>query len=798
MLGRAISTVNQRLQRFRRLGRRTTIWAAILAALALLLDFVPLFDLLSYDFSFAVGLCAALAAVDLGQGTVAAARAAANTAAAPMPAPLRLIGRALARALGVLVAPLLLSLLNAVRVRNCNLMAGLGFYALLPIGTALYAAPAGVLAGLAFPRRGRLVAWLLPLGSVAWTLVRLYQDPGVFAYDPFGGYFPGPIYDEALRPPLRLLWFRLAGVVWIAGPVALAVAAVGRGRRPRDWRRAPLALALALFAGGGALFVARGAIGFHIRRVDLERALPGERSTAHFRLRYDPSENYTPLEMALMLEDLEFRYEQLQKTFGVEPKLPITIWEFPSAESKKALVGAGGTLYARPWTREIFVQNQRFPSPRLRHEMAHVFAGAFGDRWFGISLAWRWHGPLPLPALAGGLVEGIAEAADYGAAEDQSTIHQEAAAMIAAGQAPPLEAVMGAGFSGQAGPRAYTVAGSFCRFLLETRGAEALRKVYQSAGDFAGVYGAPLAALEVEWRAFLKRQPLDARDRARASEQFRRPAIFKKVCARELGARVLQARALLGTAPARAVELLEQTCADDPREPTYRLALNEAWAAAGQIPRALDGLARLSSDGDLTDPLRARVAALAATLYFLTGDYANAEAAERRVLALAPDEGDRRTATAKLRALALPAARPTLGRALYGDQPGVANDPVLVFFLITEFARLFPHDRLGPYLIGRQLLLRDAAHALPYLRRACEADDPPQGAPAPTDQTLPPDFLRECRRLTADAAYRVGDFPRARAALQHLLDGADREAERARAADLLERIAWAERQPRAL
>ena len=90
-------------------------------------------------------------------------------------------------------------------MRNCNLLAGLGFYALLPVGTVLFAAPAGVLAGLAFPRRGRLVAFLLPLVSVLWTLARLYADPAVFAFDPFGGYFPGPIYDEALRPPLRLL-----------------------------------------------------------------------------------------------------------------------------------------------------------------------------------------------------------------------------------------------------------------------------------------------------------------------------------------------------------------------------------------------------------------------------------------------------------------------------------------------------------------------------------------------------------------------------------------------------------------
>ena len=794
MVGRAISTVNERF------GRRALVWAALLAALAVLLDFVPLLDLLSYDFSFVVGLGAALAAVDVGQGVVTSARAAALAAPPseprPMPGPTLLVGRALAGGLGLLVAPLLLSMLNMLRVRNCNLLAGLGFYALLPVATVLFAAPAGALAGLAFPRRGRLCAFLLPLLSVIWTLDRLYADPAVFAFDPFGGYFPGPIYDEALRPPLRLLYFRLTNLVWIATAVGIALAAHGRGRDVRAWRRGPLAIAGLLLAGGTALFAARGALGFHVQRADLRRALPGERRTAHFILRYDPNEGYSPIDLALILEDLEFRYDQLHRLFAVEPRLPITVWEFPSAEAKKGLVGAGNTLYARPWTSEIFVQSERFPSSRLRHEMAHVFAGAFGDPLFGVALAWRWHGPLPLPTLASGLVEGIAEAADYGADDDQSTIHQQAAAMVAAGRAPPLEAVVGAGFTTQSGARAYTMAGSFCRFLLETRGAPPLRRLYRSAGDFPAAYGVSLAALEKEWRAFLAQQPLDARDRARASEQFRRPAIFKKVCARELGARAATARALLATAPERAVELLEQTCADDPHEPIYRLALGEALAASGQLPRALDSLARLGSDGDLTVPVRARVASLAGALYFLSGDYANAEAAEKRVLALAPDEGDRRLAYSKLRALATPGGRQTLGRALYGDRPGVGSDSVLVFFLMNEFARLFPRDRLGPYLVGRQLLSRDAAHALPYLGRACGED--PAAGPAAPDEALPSDFVRECRRMTADAAYRVGDFARARAALRKMMEGAEREAERARARDMMERIAWAESQPRAL
>ena len=261
----------------------------------------------------------------------------------------------------------------------------------------------------------------------------------VFAFDPFGGYFPGPIYDEALRPPLRLLLYRVANLVWITTALTLAAAALGRGRDPRAWRRPQLAIAAALLAASIALFASGGRLGFHVQRSDLARALPGERHTAHFVLHYDPAEGYAPIDLALMLEDLEFRYEQLHQRLGAEPRGPITVWEFPNAESKKALVGAGGTLFARPWTREIFVHGDRFPSRPLRHEMAHVFAGAFGDPLFGVSLAWRWHGPLPLPTLATRPDRGYCRGGRRRRRRRQSTIHQEAAAMIAAGRAPPLE-----------------------------------------------------------------------------------------------------------------------------------------------------------------------------------------------------------------------------------------------------------------------------------------------------------------------------------------------------------------------
>ncbi|HXJ23260.1 MAG TPA: hypothetical protein VMT03_23800 [Polyangia bacterium] len=796
-----------------RLGVRPLFWGAALTLLALVLSFLPLTDVLGYDFSFILGFGVALAGVDIGHGALARARA--EQGQTPAGAALgRVFGQAVARTVGILALPLLLSVANALRVRNCSFAAGFAFFALLPVSTALFAAPAGVVAGLVTtaPLRGRALALALPVLSILWTLLRLYRDPPVFAYDPFGGFFPGPIYDEAMRPSVPLLLFRVATLVWATTAVLLAIAATGHGRDPRRWNRPVLIAAVPFLIASATLYAVGGRLGYHVTRADLLRELSQTMTSDHFIVRYAPGTR-TPADLALEREDLEFRHQQLRQTLGVEPPGPITVWDFPDAAAKKALVGAGHTLYAKPWTREIFVQGEAFPSTRLRHEMAHVFAAGFGDPFFGVSLAWRWL-PLPHPVLAIGLIEGVAEAADADAPDGDATLHQDAAAMQAAGLAPPLASVVGAGFSAESGARAYTLAGSFAAFLLQTRGADKLRALYRSAGSFDEVYRVPLSELDLEWRRFLATQPLNRQQKAHATEQFRRPAIFARVCARELAARVNEARAVMPLDPARAVELLRSTCHDDPGEPLYRLALARAELAAGAPEAARETLARLAIDGSLTVPLRAETESLQAQLDFAERDYDGALGHQRRALELATTDADRRLATARVAGLTSPAARATLGRALLGDdQVDGEPDRVLTFYLMTEYARLFPGDRLGPYLVGRQLLARDPARALPELTRACGDDVastelgsaqrsppregagtlsgfPPSIAPAKDRSGLIPEMQRECRRMIADAAYRVGDFARAREAVSHLSPDAT-EADRLRALDMRARIDWA-------
>jgi hypothetical protein len=124
-----------------------------------------------------------------------------------------------------------------------------------------------------------------------------------------------------------------------------------------------------------------------------------------------------------------------------------------------------------------------------------------------------------------------------------------------------------------------------------------------------------------------------------------------------------------------------------------------------------------------------------------------------------------------------------LGRVFFGDERGRSLDPALAVYLLTEFARQNPSDALGPYLIGRQLATRDPKLAVPYLTHACSFSNDHV-------ETLPPIFQTECHRLLGETAYIAGELTDARTAFEWLSKNADREADRLRAQDFLERIQW--------
>jgi hypothetical protein len=772
MVGVPLATVNQLHVIRDKLGWRRLVWGAVVSAGSIALCFIPLFNLLGFESSFAVGLAAAFFAVDLGHDTVARARRRGEH-----PALWPSLGRAFGTTLVLLAIPLLLLLLNAVRVKNCSISAGLGFFALLPLGTVIFATPIGVLCGLHGPRNSRGLAWSIPSVSMVWSLLRLYRDPPVHLFDPFGGFFPGPIYDEALSPTPLLLQFRLVNLCWIGTAVFVSHATNLRRRRP--WILAGLMIILSL-----GIFSARGKLGFHRDAGDILATLTRTRRTPHFIVHSNPHDGETPAQRLLFERDLEFRYAQLQKILGVEPGGPVRVFRFADADEKKRLVGAANTLFAKPWRREIFIHVSDFPDGRLRHELAHVFAAAFGDPWFGVALSFRGG----VPTLASGLIEGVAEAADFGDPRGRQTLHQSARSIIENGRAPDLASVVGAGFSLHAGANAYTLAASFCHYLLQTHGADRLRTLYRSAGDYPAAYGRDLSQLDREWRAFLTRQPRDEMGQQAAREIFREPAIFKKVCARSIAVRREQAHGLRDADPERAIALLESVCADDPGEPRHKLALAESLAAGKQLQRAAETAQALFQDANLTHPIRAGAGDLLARLRFHQHDFKGVQAILDESKALASSEAELRTLFARSRALADEPSRNTIGRVLFGDGPSEGTDPGLVIFLLGRFAENYPSDRLAPYLLGRQLARRDAKLGTRELLAACPSQNDIGSKSA--EIPLPEIFQRECLRVLADTAFVAGDLDASQRAAEQLLPSVQTEAERLRTQDWLARIAW--------
>ena len=800
MVGLRGKLVNALVATKRSCGIRALVWATVLSAVSLLLCFVPLYNLLGYDSSFVIGLVTAFAAVDVGQGEVLRTRL--HSRSPSQRNVWALVLQATVLSIGLLLLPLAILCTNALWVANCNVASGFAFFALLPVSSAIVAASAGVLAGLLSAKRGRMLALAIPLVSIGLSAVRMFVSPPVYAFDPFGGYFPGPIYDEAMTPPSRLLYFRLANLLWVTALLLLAdVFTSVRGKQaPKislsgylEGKRTgnvtvPKLVALALFfTAAVGVFIGAGPLGFHRSESEVRQSLSRTNTTLHFVVFSSPSDGQTQKDLAHFLHELEFRYTQLSEILQTKPKSPIRVFLFPNAESKKDLVGAGATLFAKPWRREIYLQVDDFPPSHLRHEMAHIFAGSFGDPIFGISLRW-----LPWPRLASGLVEGIAEAADYSDPQGSSTIHQDARSLVEAKQAPALARIMGAGFSVAAGPAAYTVAASFSHYLLARFGPTRFASLYRSGGDFQSAYSLSFEKLESDWKDFLLSQPLNEDQKATAQEHFRRPAIFKKVCARELAARIQEAARLRSHEPEKAIQILSTVCNDDPNEPSYKLALAYAQAAAKKTDDALQTLQLLNQSTDLTRPMQRRIASFKATLAMLSGKVAETIAAETVAFKLAGEESERRSSVAKLRALSDPRALQTLGRVLFGDNPSEPLDSGLAVHLLNQFSRDFPEEALGAYLLGRQLVSRDPALAFTTLQQAC---------PETGDTTikllatpLPPLFVRECLRMLGQSAYLAGAYENAHAVWQQSLRQSTNEAERLRALDFLERIAWVKKQ----
>jgi hypothetical protein len=767
----------------------------LLAALAGGLAHTPLFNVLSYEFCLALALAGSFAAAHLGSVTVAAARDRDDgmlfALRPPLPGLLLLLGRGVLANLLLLVLPLCIISLNALRVKNCDYPVGLAFFGMMPVLSVLLASCLGSLWAVLVPRPVLATALALSslLVSLAWGLYRFYDAPPIFGYDPFVGYFAGALYDAdvALRGPFYV--YRVHNLAWLAAAVLFAAlffdpTTLRLRFSARRRSRTVGAAALLCLVAAALLFHRRGALGFAPDAAAVREALGGVRHTTHVDL-------YYPREMAEdsvgeLVEVHEYRYAQLAGLLGNAPPR-ITSFVFRSSEEKRALMGASGTAIAKPWRKEVYLSEGHGPGWLLKHELAHVFAASFGDRIFGISLRWRMT-PLPHPELNVGLVEGLAVAAAWPPHGDLDG-HQVAATLVRVGLAPPVAGLFGPGFLTHAPARAYTLAGSFCRYLLERYGVAKLREVYRSAGDFRQTYGRPLAALLEEWSAFLAKLDVPEAAVQLAREEFRAPGVFHQVCSHVVANLVSEAgRRQAEDRPREALPLLERVVRDDPGEPRHLLALMQTLADAEEPKRALAVEKRLLAHPSVSRPLERQALLLGGDIHWNAGDVIPARQSYAQAARLAAHAAERRLLYLKRWALDQPDPVRRVLRAYLLRVPGEKRNGALEVHLAHALKDALPGSGIGPYLVGKQLAGQGACReAVSPLRRSLELG------------LLDQDFVREARLVLGRCLYQAReDGAAAEVWFALRANAGSRPGARLEAADWLERIAWRRRAPRGL
>lgn len=659
-------------------------------------------------------------------------------------------GIALGAVLGLLGA--VVATLHGLRSGFCDAALGYELWFTGPVPGAILGGAWGSIAALVTTpiRRAPLWALLLalaaPFGGIAMSLGRFYTSPMVFAFDPFFGYFAGPLYDTVIDPGDRLLTYRIGslGTLLCGAVLALHLEQHGPGRLRWRWLGRPGLLLSGLFALGvsGAITLLGPELGHYSTQQSIEQALGRELWQGRCRIVY--SAGIPRRDAERVGRECASHLPEIEHYLAARGPEQVTVFLFASDREKGALMGASRTYIAKPWRAETYVQIAGFPHPTLGHELAHVVTGSFGPGPFRVA------GPLGGLIPDPGRIEGIAVAASPGE-DDDFTLLEWSKALLELGLLPPLESVFQLDFLAKASSTAYTVAGAFVSWLHDRYGARAVRDWYSGRSLESVTGGKSLSALEREFRADLKELELMPELLAMAKSRFDRPSIFGRVCPRRIDRDLDEAEQLLASGNVRgARDALRDLLKLDRDNARAKLLLGSCDIRAGELEAALKRYAELSRDPKLSALEKAAALEARGDVALMAGDGELAAHAYAEVARITADEDRRRTLDVKRRA----------GEVSYGEaiRTLLIGDPVLgpswdEAAPALGAASVGSSDGLPAYLIGRHLWLSGRTEAaLEYLDRALAAPE------------LLPRVRREALRLRVVATCSEPHFARAPAA----------------------------------
>jgi hypothetical protein len=404
------------------------------------------------------------------------------------------------------------------------------------------------------------------------------------------------------------------------------------------------------------------------------------------------SRTMAPSDAALLARDCDAHVARIEDWMGVAQQGRIAVYVFRDAAQKGALMGAVDTNIAKPWRREVYIQDAPYPHPVLGHELAHVIAGSFGRGPFRIAA--RASGLLPNP----GLIEGIAVAASP--REGDLGPRDWARAMKDLDLLPPLRRLFALDFLGENSSLAYTVSGAFVGWVRERHGADAVRAWY-GGSDLAEVTGRSWDDLERAWHQDLDAAVVPEAAMTQARARFDRPGVFQRRCPHVVDACKHQADADKSSGDwehARATYQRIRTL--DPGDHASRIQIAMTHVRAGDLAAGREALQQIASDETVPRHVRDDAIEQLADLALAGGDFASATAAYADLATRTVDESELRTLDVKRAAAPDLQMREAIVALLVGEG-GRAPDKVRAAELLGAWGAAAPNDGLPHYLLAR-------------------------------------------------------------------------------------------------
>ena len=543
----------------------------------------------------------------------------------------------------VLMAPtLFLLVVNGLRVETCAWGEGFLFWLIIPpVSMAIVQSfwVLGYILHVRFAWGAVVIAILCEVSIFFW---RLANEPPIARYEWLIGWFSGSIYDEALSVPSSLIVYRMYCL--LCAVLILRVAMLYRHGRGLTWVLVLSCIVLGLRYKGSSLM-------FMHTHESVQESLGGRLETEHTII-YFSSNDLTPIEQKYLQEDVEFRYRELKEFFQEDPvawkKRKMEIYLYPNAEVQQDLMGSRRTFVARPWTHQMHLRWEEIGDSVLAHEMAHLFTAPFAPWPFRLAVK---NGV----GIDTGLVEGIAVAADW--PPDELDPHRASASLRAMKKAPDIRQLFGAGgFWSQPSGKAYTMTGSFVRWLVEEYGISKFKKLYQT-GNMNAAFGEDAHSLIEKWESFLDTIVLEERDMAIAEHRYSRRTIFEKVCARSLAETKRIARqAYRNQSYDVALALYEKALEREPENPRTQYAKSRILISKEQWSTAEEWI-KLSLKSELGATYQALFMEQLGDIYWHRGEIQKAREQYERCLSFGLRDAQRRTLLAKIQSLGEPKAK---------------------------------------------------------------------------------------------------------------------------------------------